>query len=529
MNNLEGKRAILYRRVSTTDQKDYGNSLNEQKHRLREYCSKNAIEVIKEFEEDYSAKNFNRPAYLELRAFAKKNKSQIDFILVHKWDRFSRNAMKALEVIDEFNKMDIEINAIDQWIDYNEPYQKIMLLLNLGVPEVDNKVRSNRVIAGMRRGLKEGRWNNRQPKGYVKGKDELGKPLMKPDVERAPLITELFSDYALGIYSQNELIKNPKYRKLKLCKSGIKRTLTQIAYTGKIKVPAYKDEPEIIVDALHEPLITMETFNKVQYYLNKKNRYKQKSNKLNPNLPLRGYLQCPRCGSNLTGSASTSKTGAKHHYYHCNPRNECRERVKVKDAHDAFVQLLNEIQPTEEVCDLFELVLEDKYKTSEKNQYSLLKKVEADIEKLESRKDKLTGKLIDGVIDDETYKKMKSKLDADSVQLSKERGSLSGYQKDIREFVKFGLFMLKNISNLFEKASTTIKQKLISSIFKEKLVFKDGKYRTPIYHEAIKVISVSINKLEEVKTKKGVNLAKASLLVLGAGLEPARTLLSIGF
>ena len=34
MKNLQGKRAILYRRVSTTDQKDFGNSLSEQKHRL---------------------------------------------------------------------------------------------------------------------------------------------------------------------------------------------------------------------------------------------------------------------------------------------------------------------------------------------------------------------------------------------------------------------------------------------------------------------------------------------------------------
>lgn len=57
MNNLEGKRAILYRRVSTTDQKDFGNSLNHQKHRSREFCTLHSILVEREYEEDCSAKN----------------------------------------------------------------------------------------------------------------------------------------------------------------------------------------------------------------------------------------------------------------------------------------------------------------------------------------------------------------------------------------------------------------------------------------------------------------------------------------
>ena len=57
MNQLEGKRALLYRRVSTSNQKEFGNSLSAQKSSLREFCVKKGVEVIKEFEEDYSAKD----------------------------------------------------------------------------------------------------------------------------------------------------------------------------------------------------------------------------------------------------------------------------------------------------------------------------------------------------------------------------------------------------------------------------------------------------------------------------------------
>ena len=78
----------------------------------------------------------------------------------------------------------------------------MMQLMYLRMPEVDNKIRSQKVQIGMRQGLKEGRWNVMQPIGYVSGKDELGKTLMQLDPIKAPLIKDLFSMFSLGMYSQ---------------------------------------------------------------------------------------------------------------------------------------------------------------------------------------------------------------------------------------------------------------------------------------------------------------------------------------
>ena len=85
MKNLKGKRAILYRRVSTTKQKETGNSLNSQKDQLRSFCYNKEIQIIQEFEEDFSAKDFNRPAWRSLEDYAKKNHKNIDFVLVVQW------------------------------------------------------------------------------------------------------------------------------------------------------------------------------------------------------------------------------------------------------------------------------------------------------------------------------------------------------------------------------------------------------------------------------------------------------------
>ncbi len=102
----------------------------------------------------------------------------------------------------------------------------------------------------------------------------MGKVLMKPDPEIATLISDLFKDFALGIYSQNEIRQLAKYKELKFSKSGVSRILNQIIYSGQIRVPAYKDEPEIIVDALHQPLVSKEVYNKVQVELGNRKRTK---------------------------------------------------------------------------------------------------------------------------------------------------------------------------------------------------------------------------------------------------------------
>ena len=170
MKQHKGKNAILYRRVSTTDQKKYGGSLSSQKDSLREFCRKNEINIIKEYEEDFSAKNFDRPEWKKLNTFAQKNKKVIDYLLVVDWDRFSRNTYEALGVINNFNSIGIEVNCIDKWVNYNDPMQMMMQLMYLGIPEVDNKIRSNKVKIGMRQGLKEGRWNIRTTMVILKEK-----------------------------------------------------------------------------------------------------------------------------------------------------------------------------------------------------------------------------------------------------------------------------------------------------------------------------------------------------------------------
>jgi site-specific DNA recombinase len=529
MNNLIGKNAILYRRVSTTDQKIYGNSLNAQRDSLRDFCLKNSINIMKEFQEDYSAKNFDRPEWKKLIDFAQKNKNSIDYLLVVDWDRFSRNTFEALGVINDFKEMHIEVNCIGKWINYDDPSQIIMQLMYLGMPEVDNKIRSEKVRIGMRQGLKEGRYNVKPPCGYMPGKDELGKPLIQPHPTEAPLIKKIFELFATGIYSQNEIRNMAEFKVLNISRSNLSTILKNILYAGKVRVKAFKNEPEEIVSGLHEPLIELSIFYKTQEILKSKSRYKNKPQKQNEILFLRGHLKCNKCGGNLTGSGSKSKTGKKHFYYHCNSRNGCKERFKIKDAHNQLITIFESLKPSEEMQELFTLVLEDNYHNSKAGKIKQINEVKNEINRLKSREESLVSRLLDGTIENETYKSYASKIKEEIMSKESQLISLNDYQDDLREYINFGLNLLTNLDTFFNSADVVIKQKLLSSIFKEKLEFTGTKYRTPKYKEAFQYIFNNISELEKLKTKKGDNPEKVSPFVQKTGLEPVRTFLSTGF
>ena len=521
--NLEGKRALLYRRVSTSNQKEFGNSLSAQKSSLRDFCVKNGVDVVKEFEEDYSAKDFDRPTFREMSEFANQNKNKIDYLLIVSWDRFSRNVYAALETIGKFKKLGIEVNCINNWVDPDDPHQLLVQLMFLGLPEVDNRIRSQKVKIGMRQALKDGRWISPQPKGYVKGRDYSGKPLMTPDLDLAPLIKALFEDYSLGVYSQSQLLKSKKYKLLKLSRSNLSRILSQIAYSGRIIVPAYKDEEEKIIKALHLAIVPVETFEKVQIILNQKrlNKGRTKGIKLNPLLPLRGFLKCPDCDSNLTGSGSTSKTGKKHYYYHCNSHKKCRTRIKADELNGKFKELLESLKPQKDVAELFKLILEDKYESSNESRFNQIKNIDTKLSQLGTDKQTLTGKLLKGVVDDSTYKIYSKQIEEELLALESEKIDLSDDKGELKSFLNFGVEMLKNVDYLYENGSPELKQCLLSSILDNKLVFKNGNYRTPKFKQGFGYIYHNTNKLEGYKIKTEDKLSNISRLVPKAGIEPA--------
>ena len=94
---------------------------------------------------------------------------------------------------------------------------------------------------------------------------------------------------------------------------------------------------------------------------------------------------------------------------------------------------------------------------------------------------------------------------------------------------KNGLKGIESIENQYIKSNLDNKRRLIGSIFPENFQFENKKVRTadinPILHKIARFNRVNQKNKKRDKSKK----EDLSRCVLEAGLEPARTLLLIGF
>jgi site-specific DNA recombinase len=289
--------------------------------------------IVKCFVEDFSAKRFdNRPEFNKLLEFIKANKGLVQKLLIVRWDRFSRNAPEAYNMIAKLAKMGVEVNAIEQPLDLTVPENKMMLAFYLAAPEVENDRRSINTINGMRKNRKQGRWLGVAPIGYRNARDSHDKPILVKS-EDAPLVRTAFELYATGNYPIEVLRKQLNKEGLVLEKSQFNRLLRNSVYCGKVEVKAFRNEPEELVHGIHEPIVSEELFSDVQRVISGKKKITAKSTKAREEFPMRGYLICSSCGGNLTASCSQGRN-EKYYYYHCQPG--CKERIDAKTMHSSF-------------------------------------------------------------------------------------------------------------------------------------------------------------------------------------------------
>lgn len=512
------KRAIIYTRVSTDDQADRGYSLGHQEDQLRKYCELKQIEIVEHYQDDASAKTFNRPEFQRAVDFVRKNKRQVNLLLFIKWDRFSRNISEAYKMIDSLIRLGVECNAIEQLLDLSVPENKLLLAIYLATPEIENDRRSMNTRAGMRKAMREGRWVSAPPKGYKMGRDEKLRPLMYPTVD-APLIKEGFELYSTGLYTKCEVRKMLEKKGFKMCKSQFFATLRNPLYYGKIFIPAYKDEEKILVNGLHQPIIDEELFHRCQRIEQGTKKNMSKPNAKNAMLPLRGHLLCKECGSILTGSGSLGN-GGKYFYYHC--QHGCKERFRADDAHVTFVSYISTFKVMPEIASLYLAIMEDVCIADEGNRKNEFQKLDGEIAELKNKLIKTDDLFIAGDLEKDSHKRMKNHYQSEMWALQERKRDIEGMDTSFfNQYMKWGFSLLINLPEYYQNATLEIKQKMVSSIFPEKLVFANGAYRTNRTNEVLSLLCSNDKGFSEKEIGQEVISNNLPTQAPRAGLEPA--------
>ncbi|WP_126247969.1 recombinase family protein [Chitinophaga rhizosphaerae] len=480
------KVADLYIRVSTDEQAEKGYSQRSQEEMLRRYCDVNKISIRKVIFEDHSAKTFDRPEWKRYLADLRRNKGHSDFVLFLKWDRFSRNAGDAYQMISTLKKLGVEPQAVEQPLDLSVPENKMMLAFYLAAPEVENDRRSLNVTNGMRRAMKEGRYMGFAPFGYVNKNDDAGKKFIAPTEPMASVVRWVFETISEGEFNSEQVLKMARERGYTRSKNSFWNMLRNPVYCGLIAVPKQREEEASLRNGIHEPLISQELFYDVQDVLDGRKRAPAKLKvSSDESLPLRGYLICPCCGRTLTGSASKGRK-KYYAYYHC--LKGCPTRFKAEVVNDKVFDLLATVIPRPEMLPLFELALKEAWYTKTDFRDADRKSALAQVKEYETRISNIREMLSLKQIDPAEFREMKTEYSQKLERLEAKLAAEENNKFDLERLLEQAIPNLRNLRKAYELGTVEKKRNIIGSLYPGKLIYDGTGVRTARLNEVISAI-----------------------------------------
>ncbi|MFA5304963.1 MAG: recombinase family protein [Candidatus Omnitrophota bacterium] len=356
-------KVVFYTRVSTEDQAKEGYSLEVQREYLESFAEREGFEIFKVYCDDgISAYSTRRPALQGLLADAKAKRFEL--VLVYKIDRFSRNLKDLLILVDELLGYGVGFKSATEPFDSTTSAGKLMFQQLGSFAEFERNRLAERVFPGMIKGVQAGNWQGARyaPFGYHYNKPEKLLEVVDDEAKVVRLIYQMYLEGRSTRDIVNYLNRNGfKSRAgLKFYDKFIGDVLKNRIYTGQLiwnkkhydknqKTKKHfkyvKNDPAkiIISQGRHQPIISLEDFEKAQNLLaNKKRTWRPRVR--NQEYLLSGLLSCAKCNSNYCGNLSISNhhTGIKKRWYRCSGPLSHGIRCKNRAVKAAEVEALTD-------------------------------------------------------------------------------------------------------------------------------------------------------------------------------------------
>ena len=305
--------AYAYARYSS-DNQDI-NSIDAQIRAINDYAAKNNITVVKSYvDQAFSARTDNRPQFLEM--ISDLQSSKVDYVIVHKLDRFARNRYDSAMYKKKFKDHGVKLISVLERLD-DSPESIILESMLEGMNEFYSANLSRETLKGLReRALKCKHTGGSAPFGYQvsENKDYI------IDFHESIAVQQIFNMYLDGNSYEKIMdhLNKEGYRTKKndvFGKNSLYSILSNEKYIG-----TYKFMDITIPDGM-PAIIDKETWKEVQSKMiankNKGARHRAKNTYL-----LTGLVKCSQCGHAMTGNTRYGGTNKKSVYsdYQCSGR-----------------------------------------------------------------------------------------------------------------------------------------------------------------------------------------------------------------
>ena len=469
------KKAVIYVRVSSSEQKEQGYSPEAQKRLLWAFARENGYDVAEEFEDAETAKQAGRTAFnLMLRYVRERG---IKNILVEKTDRLHRNFSDYVLVEDLTKECDVTVHFVKEGVSIGKDApssQKFMYGVRTLMAKnfIDNL--REEVIKGLNEKLALGEFPSKAPLGYLNAEHPITrKACIVVDEANKPLVQAIYKLYATGDYSLKSLVAAiegqglaahlPRRRRLN--KTTMDKTLRNPFYIGNFiwKGKVYRGS--------HEAIIDTDLWQRVQDLLHGKNRNHSKKHNVIP-FVYKGLLTCGECHRSITAELKKKK----YVYYRCTKYDtNCTQRPVKQETIDAEASaLLGQIKLSDNgqnyVVAGLKQSLEEKRAWHDKAYKDMVRERAT----LKDRLDRMYEDRLDGKVNEEFYE---HKFSEYTDRLKTLEAKLAQHDKADINYYEFGLKVLelaKNAGSLFKMATTEEKHEILRYLLSNSTL-KDGK------------------------------------------------------
>lgn len=428
-----------------------------------------------------------RPNIQKLYRFCKANIGAVDYLLVQKWDRLGRNMGETLELIQNFERIGIQVNAVEQWIDYGTGTVNLLLGVYLGQAADESEKNRQRTKDGLYELMQRGYYTAAQPpKGYDKIKDSTGHNILKPNNE-ASVIQELFTLYASGNYSKAYL---QSLNLTDLKKSSFCRMFDNPLYMGFNRLPAYKGRPARLVRGLWPGIISEQTFEQCKIVSQTRIRTKKKGKQYRlysvnkEKFPLKGHLFCLETGERMTASQPGNRKAA---YYHTkNWKNSQRHRRN--HAHEVIELALSEFDMSVKARREMQKLVRERNDTIRRQLQSRSVALKEQQTKCTAKFRKARQLLLTDAIDAKEFATMKSELEQEERRITLEIETIQADKKKIDTSFENAVTIISRISTLYKALDWRGKDRILAAVFPSGFGIKDGRVRTSELNLAISAL-----------------------------------------
>ncbi|MFV0592749.1 MAG: recombinase family protein, partial [Draconibacterium sp.] len=460
----EGNNAVIYTRVSSAGQED-NTSLASQKKHCEIYAERKGLNIVGYFGGTYeSAKTDDRKEFNRMLTFVKRSKN-INYVIVYSYERFSRSGINGASIADDLlKKYGVITLATTQELDPTTPagsfQQKILFLFG----QMDNELRRDKVVTGMKELLLKGYWLWGAPRGYKdlnKGRANERKLVIS---EEGKLLKKAFEWKAYNQLSNVEIVRRLNKLGVNISEKRLNNLYVNPFYCGLM---TSKMIPGQVIEGRHEPLVSKELFLMVHNIRQEGRVHGFVHEKENDNLPLKVFAKCDKCGTYLTGYL-VKKKGL--YYYKC-PSKGCNVNRSAKAMHEMFREMLRPFQIGKEELELVKLQIEEHLATFFKSQIDETKVLKTKLTEIKQKLEAIEERFVIGEIDRALYQKFRPKYEKEFHEIENELNKTGGYSSNLKKIINFTIKTCDNPLILWDKSDFDAKRVFQNLLFPEGIIY----------------------------------------------------------